>query len=278
MESRKSASPSGLRKGDVYCVWSFVRSAEQWFEEEFSRQSKLEEHGTVSRRRQPSRAAKDKFKTSDYALSANSLDSIITPTRNLSTFDETSVQCLAEISIEQGLRRPDSAKRHFQTQLSRLIWTKSEELKSRRAQDTLQCICALSGKDLGCLGGNHCGHGLVNQCIRWVPRGRKEQIRCEMIDLFSSEAGDRFFRHLPNERKAKGNKLKDEMLRRLQRIRAADGQGAMPKAEMRESPSLGRWPATMEFWREDVTQQRVELLGLAFAVDICLGQTRILML
>jgi hypothetical protein len=98
-----------------------------------------------------------------------------------------------------------------------------------------------------------------------------------MVDFFSSEEGDQFFRHLPNQRKAKGARLKDETLRRLQRIQQADSQGVQ-EAEMRESPTLGRWPATMEFGREDVTQQRVELLGLSFAVDVCLGQTRILML
>jgi hypothetical protein len=34
---------------------------------------------------------------------------------------------------------------------------------------------------------------------------------------------------------------------------------AMSEAEMRESPKLGRRPATMDFWREDVEQQMVEI-------------------
>jgi hypothetical protein len=74
METRKSVSSSDLRKGHVYCVWSFTRRAERWFEEELSRQSKLQEPRTVSRRRQPSRAAKEKFKTGDYTLSTNLVD------------------------------------------------------------------------------------------------------------------------------------------------------------------------------------------------------------
>jgi hypothetical protein len=98
-----------------------------------------------------------------------------------------------------------------------------------------------------------------------------------MVDFFSSEAGDHYFRHLPNQTKAKGVTLKNETLRRLQRLESADSQGAMPEAEMRESPALGGWPGTVGFLRESIAQQMVELLGLAFAVDGCLGNLHILM-
>ncbi|KAH8751702.1 hypothetical protein F5883DRAFT_208921 [Diaporthe sp. PMI_573] len=184
----------------------------------------------------------------------------------------------SEISAKQWIKSPDVALTHFRTRLNRLIWTKSEELKSRRAQDNIQCICTLAGKDLDCLDGHDCGHGFVNQCIRWVPRGRKQRIRCEMVDFFSSEAGDHHFRHLPVQRNAKGAALKNETLRRLQRLESADSQGAISEAEMRESPTLGGWPGTGGFLRESTAQQRVEIFGLDFAVDGCLGNPRILML
>jgi hypothetical protein len=77
-------------------------------------------------------------------------------------------------------------------------------------------------KDLDCVDGGECGHGLVNQCMRWIPRVRKQQIRCEMVDFFSSEAGDHYFRHLPAQKKAKGVTLKNETLRRLQRLECID--------------------------------------------------------
>jgi hypothetical protein len=51
----------------------------------------------------------------------------------------------------------------------------------------------------------------------------------------------------------------------------------MPEAEMRESPRLGGWPGTVGFLRENIAQQRVELFGLDFAVDDCLGNLHILM-
>ncbi|KAH8743094.1 hypothetical protein F5883DRAFT_49526 [Diaporthe sp. PMI_573] len=273
METRK-LSPSNLRKGHLYCVWSFARRAERWFEEELSRQAKLQEPRTASRRRQPSRAAKDKFKTGDYTLSTNLVDPAITRAITSSTVDGTSFRHHSETSTELGVERPDLALGHFRTRLSRLIWTKAEELKS---QDNMHCICTLAGKDLDCVDGGDCGHGLVNQCMRWIPRVRKQQIRCEMVDFFSSEAGDHYFRHLPAQKKAKGVTLKNETLRRLQRLESADGRGAMPEAEMRESPVLGGWPGTGGFLRENNAQQRAELLGLAFLVDGCLGNLHILM-
>ena len=76
--------------------------------------------------------------------------------------------------------------------------------------------------------------------------------------------------------------LKAETLRRLAdteaRLQSVAGAAAV-EAEMLESPTLGRWPVESQgFPREDVGAQRVELAGLAFAVDICLGEPRILML
>jgi hypothetical protein len=99
-----------------------------------------------------------------------------------------------------------------------------------------------------------------------------------MVDFFFSREGDHYFFHLPNAKKAQGACLKTETLKRIRGLESADGKETMPEAEMRESPALGRWPATMDSWREDIAQQRIELLGLAFAVDVCLGYPRIWML
>lgn len=52
---------------------------------------------------------------------------------------------------------------------------------------------------------------------------------------------------------------------------------AMVEATMLESPTLGRWPGTPGFLKEDIKAQSVEIAGLTFAVDICLGEPRIMM-
>jgi hypothetical protein len=183
MESRKLVSPPALR---VYCVWNVARRAERWFEKESSRQSKLQEPRTVSRWRQPSTAVKNKFKTSDYIPITNMLGPAITPAITSSTVDGTSVQHRSKISTEQGGNSPNVALRHLRRHLSRLIWTKSEELKSRHAKDNTQCICTLAGKDLDCLDGNDCGYGLIPQSIRRVPRGRKQNKIHMLYDLCTS--------------------------------------------------------------------------------------------
>ncbi|KAH8748449.1 hypothetical protein F5883DRAFT_239715 [Diaporthe sp. PMI_573] len=125
MDSRKSVSPSALRKGHVYCVWSFARCAERWFTEEIARNSNSQDLGSVSRRRQPSRAAKDKFKNVDYTLITTMLDPAITTAIASSIVDVKSVFG-SKNSTEQGIKSPDVALTHFRTLLSRLIWTKSE--------------------------------------------------------------------------------------------------------------------------------------------------------
>ena len=131
-DSHKSVSPSSLRKGHVYCLWSFFRCVERWFKEEIARHSKSRDPGSVSRRRQPSGAAKDKFKTRDDALTTM-LDPAIT-TASASSIVDGSGLVGSNISAEQGIKSPDVALTHFRTRLSRLIWTKVEDLKSRRAQ------------------------------------------------------------------------------------------------------------------------------------------------
>jgi hypothetical protein len=41
---------------------------------------------------------------------------------------------------------------------------------------------------------------------------------------------------------------------------------------------VGKWPDSMDFPREDVKMQKVEMSGLVFAVDVCCGVLRILMM
>ncbi|KAH8751625.1 hypothetical protein F5883DRAFT_207965 [Diaporthe sp. PMI_573] len=114
MDSHKSVSPSALRKGHVYCVWSFARCAERWFKEEIARNSKSQGPESVSRRRQPSRAAKDKFRTGDYTLPTTMLDPAITTALTSSIVYANSIQCSGN-SNEEGKKSSDVALMHFRT-------------------------------------------------------------------------------------------------------------------------------------------------------------------
>lgn len=46
---------------------------------------------------------------------------------------------------------------------------------------------------------------------------------------------------------------------------------------MLATPTLGKWPAR-GFVREDVAMQTVAFAGLCFAVDVCQGEIRLMML
>lgn len=305
--SSKSAPSPPLRRGEVYCLSSFTRRAEQWYKEEAGRQLTLRdrEAAAVGRRRQPSRAAKGTFEPGDYALPESEVDALLSSAASPDPSDQAMARKARlptppeededEDTETDGSRKgepPDHRKQgpeaklsDFRERLGRAIHSKAQELRARHDRDNgVRHTCTLGGSGWDCVDEEFCGHGLVDRCARWVPRGKahlRPRVRFEMEAFFSSGSENNDPGRLAELKRARGAALKAETVRRMEEIEArlASAPSAAAEAEMLESPTLGRWPeGSRGFLREDVGAQRVEVAGLAFAVDVCLGEPRVLML
>ncbi|KAL1858319.1 hypothetical protein Daus18300_009937 [Diaporthe australafricana] len=294
--SSRSAPSPPLRKGEVYCLWNFTRRAEQWYKEEAARQLTLRnrEAPTTGRRRQPSRAAKDKLEAGDYTLSEDEVESLLA-----SAAAAASPRRQAE-KPQQGERpdlappqSPEACLEHFQARLGQTIHDRLQEQRARHERHGVRHTCTVGSRGWGCVDEEYCGHGLVGRCVAWVPRRQahlRERLRWEMDRFFafggvvvvghdSTSGNNNTPERLAELKKARAAALKAETMRRLAELEATRGAVAAD-AEMMVSPTLGLWPASPSpaFLREDVAAQRVELAGLVFAVDVCLGEPRVLML
>lgn len=304
--SSKSAPSPPLRRGKVYCLSSFTRRAEQWYKEEAGRQltQRSREATAVGKRRQPSRAAKGSSEPGDYVLPEDEVGSLSisatsvqqpdkggrpkTPGRKaqLHTPPDDEYAHLQTPGTEAP--SPEARLNGFRARLGRAIHTKGQELRERHNREGgVRHTCTVGGSGWDCVDKEYCGHGLVDQCVRWVPKGKahlRARVRFEMEEFFSSCSGDNSNNtpeRLAELKKARAAALKAETMRRIESIEARllSVTSAADEAEMLESPTLGRWPAESQaFLRENVGAQRVELAGLAFAVDVCLGEPRVLML
>lgn len=293
-----SAPSPPLRRGEVYCLSSFAGRAEQWYKEEARRQltQLSREAAAVGQRRQPSRAAKGNFEAGDYILPVDEVNSLLASSASKNG-PETKVYeiCLLtppdgkdEDEGEQRLEPEDEAPspqaslEHFRKRLGRAIHAKGQELRARNIEHGIRHTCTVGSSAWDCVDEEYCGHGLVDRCVRWVPKKQahlRARMRLEMEGFFASGTRNNSAERLADLKKARGAALKAETLRRLGELEAVLEAVPAEEAEMLESPTLGRWPASAEgFLREDVGAQRVELAGLAFAVDMCLGEPRVLML
>lgn len=340
-----SAPSPALRRGQVYCLSSFARRAEQWYKEEAGRQltQRGRDAAAVGRRRQPARAAKGTLEPGDYTLHQDEVDALLLSpvaspspvqpppnskkatgqktaaheTRRLPTppadedVDEDAVENLdGKPQDHPGAQSPEARLRDFITRLGRAIHTKDRELRARHDREGgVRHACAAGGRGWDCVDEEYCGHGLVDRCVAWVPKAKAQlraRVRFEMEEFFSASAASssassvgishdddclgnstRTNNNTPERlaelKKGRAALLRAETMRRMADIEArlgsAGGAAAAAEAEMLESPTLGMWPAESEgFPREDVGLQRVEVAGLAFAVDVCVGETRVLML
>lgn len=311
--SSRSAPSPALRRGEVYCLSSFTRRAEQWFKEEAGRQLTLRsrEAAAAGKRRQPSRAAKGSFEPGDYILPGDEVDLLLTSAASPDQFDRGSDQKAmpgearlptppsdegedTDEDVPQkgeppgnGMQSPEACLSNFRSRLCRAIHTKGQELQARHDREGgVRHTCTLGGSGWDCVDEEYCGHGLVDRCVRWVPKGKaylRARVRFEMEEFFSSSGNDNNNtpERLAELKRARAAALKAETMRRMEGIEARllSATSAAAEAEMLESPTLGRWPEESQgFLREDVGAQKVELAGLAFAVDVCLGEPRVLML
>ena len=334
----KSAPSPPLRRGEVYCLSSFTRRAEQWYKEEAGRQltQRSREAASVGRRRQPSRAAKGTSEPGDYVLREDEVNSLVCPpaatpqppdtcskgngrktkaheTRRLPTppsnedEDADAESPQGEKPAHAEAQGPEARFNNFRARLGRAVHTKDQELRAQHDRDGgVRHTCAVGGGAWDCVDEEYCGHGLVDRCVRWVPKAKahlRPRVRFEMEGFFSSCGGggsnnDHYGGiisssidnnnnnnspgRLAELKKGRAAALKAETMRRMADIESrleSSGGAAAAEAEMLESPTLGRWPAgSLGFPREDVCAQRVELAGLAFAVDVCIRETRVLML
>lgn len=318
----KSAPSPPLRRGEVYCLSSFTRRAEQWYKEEAVRQftQRGRDAAAVGKRRQPSRAAKGTLEPGDYVLDEEEVNSLFSPatskrlpddskgnghkttaedpTRRLPTppADEDEDED-AETPQDGEAQRPQARLSDFRARLVRATHTKSQELQAQHDRDGgVRHTCTVGASGWDCVDEEYCGHGLVDRCVRWVPKGKahlRARVRFEMEGFFSSGGGsnncdggkinsnNNSAERLAELKRARAATLKAETMRRIADIEARlqSAEDAAVEAEMLESPTLGRWPADSRgFPREDIGTQKLELAGLTFAVDVCLGDTRVLML
>lgn len=311
--SSRSAPSPPLRRGEVYCLSSFTRRAEQWFKEEAGRQLNMRSRqaAAVGKRRQPSRAAKGSFEPGDYVLSENEVDLLLLSAASPDHSDERGDQKAeaAEARLPtppsddtedtdgdvpqngeppgKEIQSPEACLSNFRSRLGMAIHTKGQELRAQHDRDGgIRHTCTLGGSGWDCVDEEYCGHGLVDRCVRWVPKGKaylRARVRFEMEEFFSSSGNDNNNtpERLAELKRARAAALKAETVRRMEDIEARllSATSAAAEAEMLESPTLGRWPEESQgFLREDVEAQRVELAGLVFAVDVCLGEPRVLML
>ncbi|POS76352.1 hypothetical protein DHEL01_v205248 [Diaporthe helianthi] len=346
----KSAPSPPLSRGEVYCLSSFARRAEQWYKEEAGRQ--LTQRGreaaaaAVGRsRRQPSRAAKGTLEPGDYVLRQDEVDALLLPPGATSVSAsaarprdrekgnsrrnalEHEMRCRwpatppadgdvdgdadsesegeSEPPDQPSTQSPEARLRDFVARLRKAIHTKDQELRARHdSEGGIRHTCAAGGAGWDCVDSVYCGHGLVDRCVAWVPRAKahlRARVRFEMEGFFSSSASNLSLSHdhdclhivgtrtnnnsperLAELKKGRAAALRAETMRRMADIEArleSGGGAAAVEAEMLESPTLGRWPVESRgFPREDVGAQKVELAGLVFAVDVCIGETRVLML
>lgn len=309
--SRSAPSPP-LRRGEVYCLSSFTRRAEQWYKEEAGRQLTVRsrEAAAVGKRRQPSRAAKGSFEPGDYILSEDEVNllllSVASPDHSDKGRDEKTMAAEARLPTPSSdesedtdedfpqkgeppgneIQSPEACLSNFRSRLSRAIHAKGQELQARHDREGgIRHTCTLGGSGWDCVDEEYCGHGLVDRCVRWVPKGKaylRARVRYEMEEFFSSgNDNNNTPERLAELKRARAAALKAETMRQMEDIEARllSATSASAEAEMLESPTLGRWPEeSQSFLREDVEAQRVELAGLAFAVDVCLGEPRVLML
>lgn len=311
--SSKSAPSPPLRRGEVYCLSSFTRRAEQWYKEEAGRQltQRSREAAAVGKRRQPSRAAKGSFEPGDYVLSEDEVDSLLISAASAqqsgkgsgpkTTAGETRLPTPPDDEDDDldspqtgppspGEQGPDARLSDFRTRLGGAIRAKGQELRARHNREGgVRHTCTVGGSGWDCVDEEYCGHGLVDRCVRWVPKGKahlRTRVRFEMEAFFTSgngisENSNNSPERLVELKRARAAVLKAETMRRIEWIESQlqSATSAAVEAEMLESPTLGRWPVESQgFLREDVGEQRVELAGLTFAVDVCLGEPRVLML
>ena len=273
VSSTKSVPSPALRRGQVYCVWSFTERAQQWYVEELCKQ--LRHHIRHSERgglrRQPSRSAKDKSPENDYTLKEEGVEPIFLPAKEVESRDSWTKVQRGEVWRLEGLLKI------FRIQLNEAISLKNAYMHAHIYQHGTQSLCTVASRPWSCVDEKYCGHGVVDRCVQWGENYR-ELLRREMDDFFASQAGNEYFAHLPSQKRTRVTRLREETLARLYRLKANRARKAMPEATMLESPMLGKWPEKMDFPREDVTVQMVEISGLAFALDICSGVLRILML
>lgn len=311
--SSKSAPSPPLRRGEVYCLSSFTRRAKQWYKEEAGRQLTLRsrEAAVVGKRRQPSRAAKGSFEPGDYVLPEDEVDSLLTSAASAQQSgkggapktaagearlptppddEDDDLDSPRSEAPDSGAQGPETRLRDFRARLGGAVQAKGQELRARHEKEGgVRHTCTVGGSGWDCVDEEYCGHGLVDRCVRWVPKGKahlRTRVRFEMEEFFSSGNGindndNNSPERLAELKKARAAALKAETIRRMEDIEAMilSATSAAAEAEMLESPTLGRWPVESQgFLREDVGAQRVELAGLAFAVDVCLGEPRVLML
>lgn len=318
----KTAPSPPLRRGEVYCLSGFARRAEQWYREEAGRQlaqRSREAQAAAGRRRQPSRAAKGTSEPGDYILSEDELNSLLAsaagpvrPTPDKEGDLENAARLLLtppgdesedtdgddpqknEPAPDRQKQGPEAKLSEFRTRLGVAVHARAQELRARHDREGgVRHMCTVGSSGWDCVDEEYCGHGLVDRCVRWVPRGKahlRARVRFEMEAFFSSggsiddDSGggnNNTPERLAELKKARAAALKAETMRRMEGIEARlqSATSAAAEAEMLESPTLGRWPAGSQgFLREDVGAQRVELAGLEFAVDVCLGEPRVLML
>ncbi|KAI7778175.1 hypothetical protein LA080_002522 [Diaporthe eres] len=310
--SKSTPSPP-LRRGEVYCLSSFTRRAEQWYKEEAGRQLTLRsrEAGAVGKRRQPSRAAKGSFEPGDYVLPNEEVDSLLTSAASAQQSGKGSgpkttatearlptppddgddeLDSLQTDPSGPGAQGPEARLSDFRVRLGEVVQAKGQELRARHNREGgVRHMCTVGGSGWDCVDEEFCGHGLVDRCVRWVPKGKahlRTRVRFEMEAFFSSGIGINDNNNNSPERlvelkRARAAALRAETMRRIEEIesRLQSATSAAVEAEMLESPTLGRWPVeSLGFLKEDVGGQRVELAGLVFAVDVCLGEPRVLML
>lgn len=178
---------------------------------------------------------------------------------------------------------PETSVKHVHTRLSRAIQRKIRELKSRYGPEGIKHLCTVADMDWDCVDEEYCGHGLVDRCLKWVPKKAghlRPRMRVEMEEFFSSRTANNRPERLKELKKYRYSMLKKATLEKLATLEAAvdSHPEAMMEAEMLESPTLGRWPGTPGFLKEDIKAQTVRIVGLTFAVDICVGEPRIMML
>lgn len=302
-----SAVPSPLfRKGGVYCLSSFTARAEQWYKQEADRQTGAKSFEGLSqgssRRRQPPRAAKGKSHAEGrYSLSKDEVEVLHLShcDRDVSTSilpgeggDSRSSGLRWNVARLQERAEADNTDFHerllsFRSRLSAVVHAKIQELKAHYEPSGIQHICTVADSTWNCLDEEFCGHGLVERCIQWIPKRLgdfKPRVRAEMDEFFArwvfplEAASDRSDK-LKRLKRNRYSKLKEFTLAKVLGIEKEwiERPRPMVDALMLETPTLGRWPAR-GFVREDVSAQTVKFAGLVFAVDVCQGEPRLIML
>lgn len=311
-EQPKQRSPTNaksFRKGDVYCLANFTCRAEEWYRQEVVQRTGSHRLDGLSRegdsvRRQPSRMAKQKpaVKTvveRPYILADDEVEAL-----RLRVADQGGGQPLlaeepeklhatsAGQDVCQDANSSDEVdlQAHvafFCVRLNKAIHEKTGELKALYDRTGIRHICTIVNSSWQCLDEEYCGHGLVERCMRWIPEEQEafqQRVRSEMDQylartVFSLEAA-----------KDRADALKVLKQRRYAELKNATTDiiagiveeysrrsAAVVDAHMLATPTLGKW-TTRGFDRESVEQQTVALGGLVFAVDVCQGEMRLMML